>query len=127
MGRDAAYYRAWRAAHPHYRARQNVIRNLRRVRGDRTAEYAKRASRAVSLEPLPSLHQGHPLFDAARAIVGRRGSSLVTLYDPLPDDPMSEAVLALLEGSDPREAVRRYRATELSWGRITAPLIGEWA
>ena len=121
---DAAYYRAWRAAHPEYRERQNRLRNERRRRqgrGDRSAEYAKRPSRAIP--PIPGLHLGHELFERARRIVGPRRSTLVTLHDPLYDDILSEATLALLEGRDPREAVRAFGARERAFGRITCPLL----
>jgi hypothetical protein len=124
----AAYYRAWRAAHPEYRARQNRLRAERRRlngRGDRSAEYKARPS--LALPPIPELHQGHPFFDRARAIVGPRRSTLTVLADPLPDDLIAVAVLALVEGADPREAVRRFKAIERAWGRITAPLLGELA
>jgi hypothetical protein len=119
----AAYYRSWRAAHPAYRARQNVLRNQRRARfgrGDRSAEYAKRRSRA--LPPVPPMHAGHPLFDQARAVVGPRRTSLVSLRDPLYDDLIAEATLAILEGRDPHEAVRAYGARERSFGRVTCVL-----
>jgi hypothetical protein len=125
---DAAYHRAWRAAHPDYRARQNRLRNARRKRngrGDRSAEYARRRSRAAP--PIPSLHQGHELFDLARGIVGPKRSSLVSLHDPLYEDILSEATLALIEGRDPEEAVRAYGARERAFGRITCPLFEEAA
>jgi hypothetical protein len=120
---DAAYHRAWRAAHPEYRERQNRLRNERRRkhgRGDRTTEYARRLSRATP--PLPGLHEGHELFDRARAVVGPRRSSLTTLHDPLYDDLLSVATLALIEGRDPTDAVRAYGAHERSFGRVTCPL-----
>jgi hypothetical protein len=120
---DAAYYRAWRSAHPEYRARQNRLRAERRRlkgRGDRTVEYARRRSRA--LPPIPPLHDGHDLFEEARRVVGPRRSTLVALHDPLHDDLLSEATLALIEGRDPREAIRAFRARERAFGRITCPL-----
>jgi hypothetical protein len=120
---DAAYYRAWRAAHPEYRARQNRLRAERRRlkgRGDRSAEYRRRRSRA--LPPIPPLHDGHHLFEEARRVVGPRRTTLVTLHDPLHDDLLSEATLALIEGRDPREAIRSFRAREKAFGRITCPL-----
>ena len=126
--RDAAYYRAWRAAHPEYRARQNRLRNERRARngrGDRSAEYAKRRSRA--LPPIPTLHVGHDLFEVAREVVGPRTSTLVHLADPLYDDLVSEATLALIEGRDPDDAVRAYRARERAFGRVTCQLLEEAA
>jgi hypothetical protein len=125
---DAAYYRAWRAAHPEYKAQQNRLRAERRRRhgrGDRSAEYARRRSRAIP--PIPPLHVGHDLFDEARRIVGERRTTLVTLYDPLHDDLLSEATLALIEGRDPHEAIRSLRSRELAFGRITCPLFVEAA
>jgi len=119
----AAYYRAWRAAHPEYRIRQNHLRAERRRlkgRGDRTTEYARRRSR--SIPPLPPMHAGHDLFERARQIVGPRQTTLVALHDPLHDDLLSEATLALIEGRDPREAIRAFRARERAFGRITCPL-----
>lgn len=121
---DAAYHRAWRAAHPEYRARQNQLRNERRRRtgrGDRSAEFAKRRSRAIP--PVPALHVGHDLFELARRIVGPRPSTLVSLYDPLYDDLVSEATLALIEGRDPVVAIRAYGARERAFGRVTCPLL----
>ena len=129
---DAAYYRAWRAAHPDYRARQSRLRAERRRRlgrEDRSREYARcREQRrrssparqdAASIQPL---HLGHELFDHAREVVGPRRTSLVTLHDPLHDDLLSEATLALLEGRDPHEAVRAYGTRERTYGRVTCPL-----
>lgn len=121
---DASYYRAWRAAHPEYRVRQNRLRQERRHRqgrDDRSAEYARRRSRAIA--PVPGLHCGHDLFEQARRIVGPRRTTLVTLYDPLYDDLLSVATLALIEGRDAEEAVRRYGAQERSFGRVTCPLL----
>ena len=125
---DAAYHRAWRAAHPEYRKRQNRLRNERRRRngrGDRSAEYARRRSRAIP--PIPGLHVGHDLFEQARDVVGPRRSTLVTLHDPLYDDLVSEATLALIEGRDPVAAIRSYGARERAFGRVTCPLLEEAA
>jgi hypothetical protein len=125
---DAAYHRAWRAAHPEYRARQNRLRAERRRRQgreNRSVEYARRPSRARP--SIPRLHVGHELFELARRIVGPRRTSLQTLYDPLYDDLVSEATLALIEGRDPTEAIRRYGARERSFGRITLPLLPDVA
>jgi hypothetical protein len=125
---DAAYHRAWRAAHPEYRARQNRLRNERRARngrGDRSAEYARRPSRAQP--PAPGLHVGHELFEQARKVVGPRATTLVQLHDPLYDDLVSEATLAIIEGRDPKDAVRAYGARERSFGRVTCQLFDEAA
>jgi hypothetical protein len=71
---------------------------------------------------MPTLHVGHDLFELARRIVGPRRSGFVVLHDPLYDDLLSEATLALIEGRDPREAVRAYGARERSFGRVTCPI-----
>ena len=125
---DAAYYRAWRAAHPEYKERENRRRTERRRlngRGDRSAEYRRRRSRAIP--PLPPLHDGHDLFEEARRIVGPRRTTLMSLHDPLHDDLLSEATLALIEGRDPQEAIRSFRSREWAIGRITCPLFGDAA
>lgn len=118
----AAYYRDWRAAHPEYRERQNALRKARRAvqSRDRRSEYAQRPSRAIV--PLPAPFLGHPLFDAARAIVGMDRGTLTMLHDPLREDLLSEAVVALVEGRDPSEAVRRFRAIENGWRAWTCEL-----
>jgi len=69
------------------------------------------------------MHLGHHLFELARRIVGPQMTTLVTLQDPLHEDLLSEATLALLEGRDPADAVVRYRARERAFGRITCPLL----
>lgn len=125
---DASYHRAWRAAHPEYRDRQNRLRNERRRRngrGDRSAEYAKRPSRAIP--PMPRLHEGHELFEFARRVVGPAPTSLVSLHDPLHEDLLSEATLALLEGRDPGAAVRAFGARERAFGRVTCQLLDDAA
>ena len=50
------------------------------------------------------------LFERAREIVGPRTTTLVNLADPLYDDLVSEATLALIEGRDPNDAIRAYGA-----------------
>ena len=126
----AAYFRAYRAAHPEYRARQNELRRQRRAQmtsEQRNAERGPRKSRALVMPDMPVLHSGHPLFDSARQFAGPRRGTLRTLYDPFYDDLVSEAVLAFLEGRDVNEAVLKFARRERSWGRVTAPLIGDWA
>jgi hypothetical protein len=134
---DAAYYRAWRAAHPEYRARQYRLRADRRRRNgreDRTQEYARRRERArrdlperQADVPVPALHLGHELFEVAREVVGPRRTALMVLHDPLYDDLLSEATLALIEGRDPHEAVREYGTRERSFGRATCRLFEDAA
>jgi hypothetical protein len=46
-------------------------------------------------------------------------------YDPLHDDLIAVAALALVEGKDAAAEVQRFRSQEVSWGRKTAALIGD--
>jgi hypothetical protein len=112
MSRDPAYWRAWRATHPEYRERERlatIARHARRIRTDRSVEYARRTSRAVPrLEPLP----GH-------------GVRIAFWEDELRLDLAQERHLAILEGRDPDLAARIYRTRELIWHRITTTLEAE--
>lgn len=115
------YRRRWRAAH-------RVTENARKARnraipGWRLAHEPDHRPPVAAPEPFPSLHTGHPFFEQARAFV--RPGSMAVWHDPLPDDLMSEAVLALLEGRDPAGAVARYARTERVWQRMTYSL-PEW-
>lgn len=129
---DAAYFRDWRRRHPAYLTQQNARRTERRRRlgrEDRSVEYTRRAATRPSrpIPPMPTLHQGHPLFDQARAIVGPNRSGLTILRDPLYDDLISVATLAILRGLDAAAEVRRFRAAENTWRRITCPIAMEIA
>lgn len=50
-------------------------------------------------------------------IIAMAEKSLPTLRhsDPLYEDMLSEAVLALLEGRDPAQAAMQFRMTEIAW------------
>lgn len=110
----AAYYRAWRAAHPAYRDRQCLLRaEHRRLHPrDRTGEYARRASRA-----LPAVAPLTPLFPDLQ-----RGTRLSFWEDELRMDVRQERSLAELEGRDPAVAEASLRARETSWWHHIAPL-----
>jgi hypothetical protein len=132
-----AYAAAWRVAHPGYFAMwakthpgTERARRLRWKRANREKVQAQRRRRAIALhpptEPLPVVFTGHPIFEQARAIVGPDKSGFTVLLDPLNEDLMSVAVVALIEGTDPVAAVRRFRANETAWRRLTGPLLDEW-
>jgi hypothetical protein len=145
MGRSAAsiarrhaYTAAWRAARPGYGAMwakahpgTERARRLRWKRANREKVQAQRRRRALALrrpvEPLPVPFTGHPIFDQARALVGPDPKGFMTyLADPLHEDLLSVAVVAIIEGSDPLAAVRRFRAAETGWRRVAGPLLDEW-
>jgi hypothetical protein len=98
------------------------------MRAQRHASEARRRARlAATTAELPALHVGHPLLEAARQLVPEpvRGARLAWWSECLADDLRSEAVLALLEGRDPAEAVARYRAREHTWAAWAGPLLLE--
>lgn len=108
---DAAYYRAWRAAHPIYRERER-IRATTRVRGDRTQERLREKERRKprAIEPL------RPLMEHLQ-----HGTMVSFWEDELRLDLAQERALAILENIDPDAAVRAYRAREMGWRQHTCP------
>jgi hypothetical protein len=130
---NAAYHRAWRVAHPEYRAREVERSRRRRAlhgRGDRTAEYARQRERRALARRLQAgengtVEQSHPLLEAARAIaLGQvRPDRRSVLFRPTYEDAVSEALVAIVAGEDPVPAVLRYLSTERAWLARTAPLL----
>lgn len=109
---DAAYHRAYRAANrERINAQLRARRALGRVRGDRSAEQAKRRSRAIDTSPLPLLY---PHLQS--------GGTVSFWLDELRIDLAQEAELARVEGRDPKAAVDAYRARETNWFAHAAPL-----
>jgi len=111
---DAAYYRAWRAAHPDYRKRN--AERLARRRKSLTPEQ-RRKERGVRRpvqrpEPLP------PLYPSLQ-----HGTAVSFWEDELRLDLAQEAWLAALEGADPQTAVTAYRRRELAWRHHTCPFL----
>jgi hypothetical protein len=82
----------------------------RKDRGGQT--HHARLSDSVAV--IPPLHQGHELFDQAKAIA-RMTSGFKYLTHPFYDDLLSELVVALLEGADPVEVRRSFLARERAW------------
>jgi len=111
---DAAYYRAWRAAHPDYRKRQPA---LHRARREAMTPEERRRDRGVHkpvppAEPLPMLM---PAF--------QHGTAVSFWEDELRLDLAQEDCLAALEGIDPRLAVAAYRRREIAWRHHTCPFL----
>ena len=130
---NAAYHRAWRVAHPEYRAREVERSRRRRAlhgRGDRSVEYARQRERRAIARRLRSGENGstetvHPLLETARTVaLGQvRPDQRSVLFRPTFEDAVSEAVVAIMAGEDPVPAVRRFRSTERAWLIHTAPLL----
>jgi hypothetical protein len=130
---NAAYPRAWRAAHPEYRAREVERSRRRRAlhgRGDRSAEYARQRERRAEARRLSSGENGtteetHPLLKAARSAALRqvRPDQRSVLFRPTFEVAVSEALVAIVAGEDPVPAIRRYLAAERAWLMRTAPLL----
>jgi hypothetical protein len=130
---NAAYHRAWRAAHPEYRAREVERSRQRRAlhgRGDRSAEYARQRERRALTRRLNAGDNGvveanHPLLEVARTVaLGHvRPDRRSLLFRPTFEDAVSEALVAIVAGEDPVPAVRRYLSVERAWLSRTAPLL----
>lgn len=120
------YWRAWRAAHPEYRERQNALRNRRRAlqgRGDRSAEYRRRsAQRAPDEAPLEAPR--HPIMDEALAVASRyaRPDRGRVIFDPLYEEAVCVAALAICAGQDADAETAAYVRQERDWSRRIAPL-----
>lgn len=125
-----SYWSDWRARHPEYRHREVArLRERRRLLGreSRVTEFAHAKAKrgTITWEPIPALFVGHPIFDAARAIVPMHRSPGTTLQfeaEQWWEEEMSEAVLALLEGRDPAAAAKAVLHDERAWSWRHAPL-----
>ena len=71
---------------------------------------------ASAAEPVPMPYVGDPVFEQARAAARISGDYSV---DWGQHDIIGEAVLAILEGRSPDEAVRKHRAAEKALDRLT--------
>lgn len=130
---NAAYYRAWRKAHPEYRRRETERSRRRRLagaRGNRSAEYIRQRKRRAEQRARRDaangwVEQDHPILDAARVIAARKVSPdrRAVVMRPTYEDAVSEAATALVAGTDPDEAVTGYLRAERDWAYHTAPLL----
>jgi hypothetical protein len=67
------------------------------------------------------LFLGHPILEQAQALAGRPWYG-GALYDATREDAAGEAVLAILEGRDPEEAIHAFMADEREWHGRTVSL-----
>ena len=120
---DPEYWRRWRAAHPTYRSREAERTRQRRLsvpRGDRSAEYRRLNVRRAAQRAAQRLPELAPLFPDLV-----RGARIAFWEEELAADLRQEAALAELEGRDAGEAVAAYRAREMAWRLVCAPLLEE--
>ena len=116
---DAAYYRAWRAAHPDYLARERERMRARKrslTPAQRRTERGPERRCVVPCEPIPPLHCGCDMFDHAKSIA-KVSNGYRFLEHPYYDDLVSEIVLALLEKRSAAKARRDFLDLELAWLR----------
>lgn len=69
------------------------------------------------VEPIPSLHQGHPLLEQALAVARRvfHEDRRRYVYDPSFDDLVGTVTLALLEGQDPWTTAHDFMRERFNW------------
>ena len=126
--RDPDYWKKWRAAHPAYRAREKIRMAARTSKdhGDRAGQYARRRARLLVANAdhgTPS--SAHPIMDAAELVTLRhiRPDRRSLLVDPLYEDALMTAALALCEGEDADEAVRCLLRAERALRWRSAPFL----
>lgn len=139
--KEANYQRSWRAAHPLYhsdRRRAQHEHELERRKRWRQAhpELVREQQRRYRArlreergEPvefaMPALFTGHEVLEQAVELVGRPWVGRRDTYDPSREDWAAEAVLAILEGRDPEEAVQLARRADMAWRFSTVELLPE--
>ncbi len=111
---DAAYYRAYRAAHPDYRKREAARRAARR----RAMTPEERRKDRGQRKPAPRFEPLMPLMPALQ-----HGTAISYWEDELRLDLAQEAQLAVLEGVDPKVAVAAYRRRENAWRHFICPFL----
>lgn len=93
-------------------------------RAQQLAAWRARYDKANPRVEIPAPYSGHVWLDMARQVVGKDFDPTAPWADDYYDD-MGEAVLALLEGRDMKEAVKEYRRREYVPRRLTHH-IGDW-
>jgi hypothetical protein len=124
---SAEYYRKWRAAHPEYKKRQNELRNERRKkrgRGDRSAEYRRRAETRLRRSADNGWLAESSLIRAATAIVmsRKKPDRRTTLWDDTHEELVCVVTLALCEGTDPGEAMTTFMKDKWAWDYRRLPI-----
>lgn len=125
---SAEWWRAYRLAHREaIGASQRRRRQDPRVRAQRHAQEQRRRQRRRAEDDARTVPLAHPLLSAAAALVPmpKPGTAYRWTEELAAEDARSEAVLAMLEGSDPATAVRAWLTVERTWLAMTCPL-AEW-
>lgn len=113
-----AWQRTWRKQHTEQEAQrwQAYIQAKRAV----DPFYRRVDPATIDTTPLPMPYTGHPMLDEARMLAGDLWYG-DDIYNADREDAAGEAVLAMLEGRDPQEAVRAYYARAAGYQRSTTP------
>lgn len=113
-----AWRREWRKQHREVEAQrwQRYVQSKRAV-----DPYYRRVDPAtIDTTPLPMPYTGDPMLDEARMLAGDLWYG-DDIYNADREDAAGEAVLAMIEGRDPREAVRAYYREVANFARSTVP------
>ena len=103
-------------------------RTVSRGKGDRRGQYLRRRQRLLLANgDNGTTERWHPVLVEAWEHARRHISPdrRAALHRPTFEDAVSEAVLALVAGEDPHEAVRRFVRYDRDWLMHTAPLLEE--
>ncbi len=125
--RDPDYWKKWRAAHQAYREREKRRSRDRTTKshGDRAGQYQRRRERLrVRRAEHGWVESNHPILDDATLATQNhiRPDRRTHYLDPLYEDCLMSAVLAILEGSDPHEAIKSTLHAERGHRARSLPL-----
>jgi hypothetical protein len=115
---------------PHRTGRPPTGRKAPRHPGDRTGQRARARARWLRRNGDNGWCESrHPIMDEALVVARRhvkpdRGS---VIFDPLYEEVVSVAALAICAGEDPEQATLTFVRSERDWTCRTAPLIADAA
>lgn len=109
---------------PHVTGRPATGRQAPKCHGDRAGQRARARLRFIVRNGDNGTVSGHPIMDEAFRVARRyakpdRGR---VIFDPLFEEAVCVAALAICAGQDPDVATAAYVRAERDWSRRTAPL-----
>lgn len=122
----------WREYRRTHRAEITAATRRRRqsspvLRAQRLASEQRRRARLRAEDAARAVPMDHPLLAAAAALVPMPapGGALRFANELMAEDARSEAVVAMLAGTDPLAAVHAWRSAERAWQSLIVPLADE--
>lgn len=131
--KDPDYWRKYRARNPEYRAREKarMAARVNKSHGDRQAQNARRRERYHRERGNngPPATQAHPIMDQAAQVAQAyvKPDRRTHYLDPLYEEALMTAALAILAGDDPHAATQAVVRAERNHRAHQAPLLEDIA